>query len=60
MKYPIYLIVSLLLLPACVDNNNDANVFDSQVQTVDKAKEVEDQILEAAEAQRRAIEAGTE
>ena len=57
-QFFLCLICSLLM--ACSDNSNNANVFEAQVESIDKAKEVEDKLLDAAQAQRQAIEANTE
>lgn len=40
----------------CSDTGTNSNVFESQVESIDKAEEVEQQILDAAAKQRQAIE----
>ena len=50
----------LLILSSCTPSDSDGTVFDDQVEAIDRAQEVEDQILDAAERQRRAIEENTQ
>lgn len=40
----------------CSDTGTNSNVFESQVESINKAEEVEQQILDAAAMQRQAIE----
>jgi hypothetical protein len=49
-----------VLSSACTDTGNNENVFKTQVDAVDKAKEVEGKIMDAAQQQRQAIEEDTE
>jgi hypothetical protein len=44
-------------MAACSDTNQDSsNVFETQVNSIEKAEEVEQQILDAAQRQRQQIE----
>ncbi|WP_273148871.1 hypothetical protein [Methylophaga thiooxydans] len=54
MKYSILL--SILLLAACNEEPVDKTVWDEQLKTMDKARDVEKQVLDAAELQRQQIE----
>ncbi|UCG72513.1 MAG: hypothetical protein JSV45_14915 [Chromatiales bacterium] len=55
-------LAALLLLgcsgPADDDQENpvEDTVFDDQVQTMDRARDVEDQLMDSADARRRALE----
>jgi len=56
-------LVLLLFLQACSPSDNDPvnenpreGVFDDQIDTLDKAKSVEQQLKDSADAQRRSIE----
>lgn len=57
----LYLLVSLVLsMAACSDSGNNENAFQTQIDAVDKAKEVENKILESASRQQQAIEENTQ
>ena len=60
MKKILLYYITILLLTACSDNSNNENVFQTQIDSIEKAEEVEDKILEAAKRQAEAIERGTE
>ena len=64
--YGYMLIVLVLCLPACSDNDNASSsnakeskktIIDPQLQALEKAKGVEQQLLDAAEQQRKLINA---
>ena len=50
----------LIFLSSCTPSDSDGTVFDDQVEAIDRAQQVEEQILDAAERQRRAIEENTQ
>ncbi len=53
----LLLILLTLFMAACSDTNQDSsNVFETQVNSIEKAEEVEQQILDAAQRQRQQIE----
>ena len=64
----ILMIAGLLLLAACdptpppqPETERQPNpVFETQIQAVEKARAVEGQVMEAAEAQRRQMDAATQ
>jgi ABC-type uncharacterized transport system auxiliary subunit len=60
VKHLVISILFLMSLVSCSSDEADSNVFDTQVEAIDRANEVEDQILDAAERQRRAIEESTQ
>lgn len=49
-------IALMLMISACSDSGNNDNAFQTQIDAVDKAKEVEGKILDAASQQQQAIE----
>ena len=61
MKYSvlIYILITMILTTACTDSS-DENVFQPQVDALEKAKDVEDKLQDAANLQRQAIEDSTE
>jgi hypothetical protein len=61
MKYSvlIYILITMMLTTACTDSS-DENVFQPQVDALEKAKDVEDKLQDAANLQRQAIEDSTE
>jgi hypothetical protein len=56
MKNILGLITCCLMAMGCSDTGTNSNVFESQVESINKAEEVEQQILDAAAMQRQAIE----
>ncbi|MCX4187256.1 hypothetical protein [Methylophaga sp. OBS4] len=57
----LLMIMLLLVTAACSDQEPpEKTVWDEQLKTMDKAREVEQQILDSAERQRREIEAKTD
>ncbi len=54
IKYSFLLLV--LLLAACNEEPVDKTVWDEQLKTMDKARDAEKQLLDAAELQRQQIE----
>jgi hypothetical protein len=60
MKNTVLCYVAILMLTACSDNSSNENVFQTQIDAVDKAEAVEAQILEAAKLQADAINKATE
>ncbi len=56
----ILLVASLLFINGCEQDMPEKTVWDEQLKTMDKAHEAEQQMLEAAELQRRAIEQQTQ
>lgn len=53
-------IITSMMLTACGDGGSDENAFKAQTEALDKAKEVEGKILDAASQQQQAIEESTE
>ena len=51
---------ALLLLNACDTEPPEKTVWDEQLKTMDKARDAEQQVLDAAELQRKAIEEQTQ
>ena len=60
MNKIILFYLMLVLLTACSDSSNNENVFQTQIDAIEKAEEVEDKILEAAKRQAEAINNNTE
>lgn len=59
MKYHAILLMSILLLISCSeDNSSQSNdhVWKEQTETIDKARAVEDLLMDSAEDQRRQIQ----
>lgn len=59
MKYHAILLMSILLLVSCSeDNSSQSNdhVWKEQAETIDKARAVEDLLMDSAEDQRRQIQ----
>ena len=57
MKQLLILIIGYGLLSACSDTGSSStNVFETQVESIEKAEAVEQQILDAAQRQREGIE----
>lgn len=57
MNTRISILIMLIALSAsCSDGGKSENVFQTQIDAVDKAKEVEGQILDAASQQQQAVE----
>lgn len=56
MKYLLALAAIGFLVTGCSDSDKSANVFEAQVESIDKAEAIEQQILDAAARQREAIE----
>lgn len=54
IKYSFLLLV--LLLAACNEEPVDKTVWDEQLKTMEKARDAEKQVLDAAELQRQQIE----
>lgn len=57
-KY-VLLIFSFLLLAACDNEPPEKTVWDDQIKTMDKARDAEQQVLDAAAQQRQAIDQAT-
>lgn len=65
VRFGYMLIVLVLCLPACSDNDESSSsakeskktIIDPQLQALEKAKGVEQQLLDAAEQQRKLIDA---
>lgn len=56
-----YLLVAMaILLTACDQDPPEKTVWDDQLKTMDKARDAEQQVLDAAELQRKAIEQQTQ
>jgi uncharacterized protein YcfL len=51
---------AVLLLIACDTEPPEKTVWDEQLKTMDKARDAEQQVLDAAELQRKAIEQQTQ
>lgn len=56
MKNILWFITCSFILIGCSDTSTNSNVFESQIESIDKAEQVEQQILDAAAKQRQAIE----
>ncbi|NNE37922.1 MAG: hypothetical protein HKN08_06410 [Gammaproteobacteria bacterium] len=57
MKNQLLILMLFMIMTGCSDNgSSSSNVFEDQVESIDKAEEVEQQILDAAERQRQQIE----
>jgi len=54
------LVVLALLLTGCEQEPPEKTVWDDQLKTMDKARDVEQQVLDAAEMQRKAMEEQTQ
>lgn len=52
--------LSLILLTACDREPPEKTVWDEQLKTMDKARDAEQQVLDAAAQQREAIDQATE
>lgn len=57
-KY-LFLIMTMLFLSACDQEPPEKTVWDDQLKTMDKARDAEQQVLDAAEQQRQAIDQAT-
>lgn len=60
MPKTILLVATVLFIAGCDQDVPEKTVWDEQLKTMDKAHEAEQQMLEAAELQRRAIEQQTQ
>ncbi|MGY8815323.1 MAG: hypothetical protein ACKVHQ_11515 [Gammaproteobacteria bacterium] len=60
MKIILLGYVTVLLLTGCLDNSSNENAFQTQIDAIEKAEEVEAKILEAAKLQAEAINRETE
>lgn len=59
MKIQLLILVFMLIV-GCSDTSNETRIFAEQEAALNNAKEVEDQILKAAEAQRQTINENTD
>lgn len=53
-------VTAVLILTACDNEPPEKTVWDDQLKTMDKARDVEQQVLDAAELQRQQIERATD
>ncbi len=60
MKTRLLILVLFMLIAGCSDTSNETRIFTEQEAALNKAKEVEDKILEAVEAQRQTINENTD
>lgn len=60
MPKTILLVASVLFITGCDQDVPEKTVWDDQLRTMDKAHDAEQQLLDAAELQRRAIEQQTQ
>ena len=60
MKNLFLMSLLLVFLGACSGKTQDTSVFNDQIQSLEKARQVEDQLMDAANLQRQAIEESTE
>lgn len=60
MPKTILLVATVVFIAACDQEVPEKTVWDEQLKTMDKVHEAEQQMLEAAELQRRAIEQQTQ
>ena len=60
MRLYLMLVVSLLALSACDNEPPEKTVWDDQLKTMDKARDAEQQVLDAAAQQRQLIDQATD
>ncbi|MEC9313720.1 MAG: hypothetical protein VYB22_02475 [Pseudomonadota bacterium] len=60
MSKTILLVATVMFIAGCDQDVPEKTVWDEQLKTMDKAQDAEQQMLEAAELQRRAIEQQTQ
>lgn len=60
MHQSILAVTAVFILTACDTEPPEKTVWDDQLKTMDKAREAEQQVLDAAELQRKAIEQQTQ
>lgn len=60
MSRYLLVVVAMLILTACDNEPPEKTVWDDQLKTMDKARDAEQQVLDAAELQRKTIEETTQ
>lgn len=60
MKPRLWPVIVLLMLAACDREPPEETVWDDQLKTMDKARDAEQQVLDAAKTQRERIEQNTQ
>ena len=60
MKPRLWPVIVLLMLVACDHEPPEETVWDDQLKTMDKARDAEQQVLDAAKTQRELIEQNTQ